>query len=283
MIKKFSPAKINLFLHVTGKTHENYHILESLVTFANFGDWITIHHGNSYQLTITGPYAEAIETDQNIITTAVNMIADHANIAPNLSITLEKNIPIGAGLGGGSSNAAAVIHALIEFLELNIDSQSLNKILLNLGADVPMCFKSKTSIIRGIGEKITPIEILKPLHAVLIFPNKHCSTADIFAQYKQPFSSPLLNLKESISDKDIFSFLKTTNNDLTNAAINNIPEIKSILVTLKSFENCILSRMTGSGSCCFGLFSTEIAAQRAAEKIQKENPHWWARAVSLNN
>lgn len=281
MIKEFSPAKVNLFLHVTGKQDDGYHTLESLVTFSSFGDWITVDPDKEFSLKITGPYASLTPQNNNIVERAAHRLAALTNNTLNLSITIEKNIPVGAGLGGGSSNAAAMLRALIQIWEVDLSPNMLKPLLLELGADVPLCFAQKTALISGVGEIINPLTIPKNLYAVMIYPNKHCSTADIFHTFDQGFSS---SLEGSLKDwnNNFLETLKMVRNDLTFPAIKNIPDIKSILDVLNAHKDCILSRMTGSGSCCFGLFKTKSQAQDAANTLSNKNPQWWIKAVILN-
>ncbi len=281
MIKQFSPAKINLFLHILGKRDDGYHLLQSLVTFADFGDWITLTPAKAFSLQVTGPYADFTPVENNIVERAARRLAQITNNTINLSILIEKNIPVGAGLGGGSSNAAAILHALLKYWSIEIKPDILNPILLELGADVPLCFIQKTALVFGVGEIINPVSIPNNLYAVLIYPNKHCSTADIFEAYGQKFSSVLEYNLEDWND-DFLHRLKTTKNDLTSAAINNIADIQNILTVFEKQKDCIFSRMTGSGSCYFGLFKTKDAADNAAKEISNNNPQWWVNSVILN-
>jgi len=282
MITKLAPAKINLFLHVVGKNKKNYHELESLVTFASFGDLITVEKSNKYDLKITGKFSDTISKQDNIITQAVQKICDLENIEPDFQITLDKNIPVGAGLGGGSSNAAATIHALIELLDLRILQSKLNHILIKLGADVPMCFAQQTSMARGIGEKLHSMSIPHNIPAILIFPHKHCSTADIFSKYNENYTKNTPYDSKDLNQNDLELLLQNTKNDLTNPAIENIPVIRDALSVIDNTNNCYLSRMTGSGSCCFGLYNDIKSAQEAIYSIQETHPDWWIKLTTLN-
>ncbi len=154
--------------------------------------------------------------------------------------------------------------------------------MLELGADVPLCFAQKTALVFGVGEIIYPIKIPNKLYIVLIYPQKHCSTESIFKAYNHEFSQPIEQNLQNWND-NFLNELKNTKNDLTLPAIKNIPDIQIILDKFEAQEKCIFSRMTGSGSCCFGLFKTQQDSKDAAEKLSKENPQYWVKPVILNS
>ncbi len=281
IISLIAPAKVNLFLHVTGKREDGYHELQSLVAFANFGDKITITPAERFSFSFDSTSKNMPTDESNIIICAANLLAAELNKNLNCHIHLTKSIPIGAGLGGGSSDAAAVIEGLLKFWKADIGKDQLDKILIELGADVPVCFYKNPCYFEGVGEIITPIKALPSLPALLIYPNTHCSTQDIFKSYNVNFSKNI-NLPKNFDDEKTFlEFLRTQRNDLTNTALEKISDIKDILNALDSQENCLLSRMSGSGSACFGLFSSAKEAHNAALKIQEENSSWWVQAVTL--
>ena len=281
IIKKFAPAKVNLFLHVTGKRDDGYHTLESLIGFADFGDRITIQPSDQFSFTIADSDFPLRDKDNSIIK-AVNLLSDKLGKPADLSITLEKNIPIGAGLGGGSSDAATTIHGLLKFWQETLPQDEIDEILLKIGADTSACYSLEPAYIKGIGEIIKPIHSLPQLPAILVYPNKFCSTADVFQSHEGVFSQEAEYPNDFADKKTLYEFLENQKNDLTDAAIQKIPDIQNILEVIKQQKGCSISRLTGSGSTCFGLFDTIEQSTKAAEQIQKEKPHWWVRPVIIS-
>lgn len=273
-LKIRAPAKINLFLHILGRDNQNYHQLQSLITFASLEDSIEISSADKFCFSIKSNIGNVPEGDKNIVTRAANLLAKKLNQPLNLYIHLTKNIPIGAGLGGGSADAAATIKGLLSFWKKKLPPLELQDILVNLGADVPMCYYAKACIVEGIGEKITPIKIPSQIPALLIFPNKFCSTADIFNSYNSKYTPPI-NITDNLSNQsELYKFLKKQKNDLTSSASQKIPEITHVLQTLKNLNGCYIARMSGSGSACFGLFETQEQTKFAASVLEKEKPDW---------
>lgn len=280
-IKLTAPAKINLFLHVVGKRGDGFHLLQSLTSFANFGDEITISPSNEFKFSFDSTTENFPTDESNLIVCTANLLGSTLNKNLNCHIHLKKNIPIGAGLGGGSSDAAATIRGLFEFWNTTLPQNELDNILLDLGADVPACYHGKACYFEGIGEIITPAQSLPPLHALLIYPNKHCATKDIFKKYNSDFSKEIVLPQHFENKKNVTEFLSKQKNDLTEAAIQNIPDIKNILDALDKQQDCQLSRMSGSGSACFGIFDTKEQVQKTANTIKKENPDWWIQPVMI--
>lgn len=281
IINILAPAKINLFLHVNGKQQDGYHTLQSHVMFADYGDNLAIEEGDDYNLSITGDFLEKLKQSDNLVTKAVDSFCDLISKKPNLKITLEKNIPLGAGLGGGSADAAAVIKGLIKLWNIKTKSQTLDPLLLSLGADVPSCFYGQSCLIGGIGEHVKPLPA-HPLNAVLVYPNVHCDTGVIFRHFKADYSQEIITPEYFKNKNSFFSFLQQQRNDLSQTTFYLFPEIKKCLAILEEQNNSILSRMSGSGSTCFGVFETQEDAQQAAKIIQKLCPDWWVKSVTLN-
>ena len=274
----FAPAKINLFLHVTGKRSNGYHELQSLIAFANIGDEITISPADTYSLTLKGDAQDLDNDGNNIITKAAEKMGQAFSRELNFTITLQKNIPMGAGLGGGSSDAAATIKAILKFWNVKLPELELNDILLSLGADVPACYVGQPSMMEGIGEIITPLSRFTQTPAILVYPNVHCTTEDVFKSFSAPFTN-----KTSLPDtSNLHGFITQQKNDLTDTALTLFPEINDALEVIEQQDGCKFSRMSGSGSTCFGLFNTAEESEKAAKKIQKEKPDWWVRPVLLN-
>ena len=281
-IKLIAPAKVNLFLHVLGKNENNYHNLQSLITFTDFGDEIIISPADEFKFLFDSTADNLPHDENNLVICAAKALAGALNKPLNCHIHLTKNIPIGAGLGGGSSDAAATVKGLLKFWNTQIDDKTLAPLLLNLGADVPCCYYNAPCYIEKTGEDITPIMNLPTLYGVLIYPNAHCSTQDIFEQYDSNYSSEITLPTSFENEDDLLTFLLSQKNDLTPAAIKNIPDIKDIITAIESQNGHLLSRMSGSGSACFGVFKTKEQSLQAVQNILSENKNWWGQAVTIS-
>jgi 4-diphosphocytidyl-2-C-methyl-D-erythritol kinase len=280
-IEVLAPAKVNLFLHVTGRRSDNYHTLQSHIMFTNIGDLLTIESYDDYNLEIQGRFSKDLDSTDNLVTLAAHRFCKLINEKPNLKVTLEKIIPLGAGLGGGSSDAAAIIKGLIEFFNVDIASIELNRLLEGLGADIPACFYGQSCFVEGIGEKILPAAT-PSLHAVLIYPNLHCDTESVFKNFNQNFSDKIQIEKNFSDTESLISFLKSQKNDLTESAISVFSDIKKCLTILEEEKNIQFARMTGSGSSCFGVVENLENAEIIARKIHNKNPDWWVCPVTLS-
>jgi 4-diphosphocytidyl-2-C-methyl-D-erythritol kinase len=280
----FAPAKINLFLHITGRRPDGYHLLESLVAFADIGDEISVADDPQWQLQIDGPFGKDLEpTQANSVAAAAHFFAKAANKEPKLRITLTKNLPIASGIGGGSSDAAATLLACQQLWQLPA-LPSTDDIVTALGADMPVCLQQRPIIMRGIGEDLTTVESLPACHVVLVNPGQSLPTAHVFKSLSGAFSSPLARLPiGGWNNLDSFvQFLHTTHNDLSPAAENIVPAIRNVLEALGAKPDCLLARMSGSGATCFGLFRTPDQAERAAANLAQAHPAWWVKAGHLH-
>lgn len=276
MISIFAPFKINLFLHAIGRRPNGYHTLQSHIMFADYGDDIIIEQSDQYHLILEGDFADTLDVRNNLVTKAVQAFCALIDKPPKITITLVKNTPVGAGLGGGSSDVATVIKALIAYWGHTPDQNVLNTLLLSLGADVPACYYGKSCWVSGIGEHITPLPCLS-LAAVVIFPNAPCNTAQIFKNFDAQFSDEID--KPSAINLD---FIMKQNNDLTQTALQITPKIQDVLYRLSAEKNVNLSRMSGSGSACFGICDTIEQAESVAKNIHDSHPDWWVKAVTLS-
>lgn len=286
----FSPAKINLYLHVTGRTDNGYHEIDSLAGFADIGDEIVIEPAQDFSFHVDGPFAGSFgpkERDQsphssNIVVRAAWELSRIVKKPLNASVRLTKNLPLASGIGGGSANAAAAIWGLMEFWGLPKDADFLPSMMIALGADVPVCFRCEAAQMMGIGEILKPAPQMEEIPIVLIHPGKPCSTAQIFAHYLGEFRNPQTLPDDLRNFDDLILFLKNRYNDLYAPACHMVPEIKNVIHALDAEKGCGLARMSGSGSTCFGLFKTEGEAKIAAKNIAKDNPDWWVRPGMLN-
>lgn len=272
-------AKLNLFLNVTGRRNDGYHLIESLVAFADIYDVIEICPAESFSLEVTGefaPYTGSIES--NLITMAVDLFCKKAGLKPDFRIRLFKNIPVGAGLGGGSSDAAVILKYLQNISDNPPEHDCLSELSLTLGADLPACLYGKPAFISGIGEKIFPITIPK-LFLVLVNPGILIPTAEIYqAGFKSYSEKTSLSASNNIAD--FVAELSGTRNDLYNNALKFAPELEEVIAEIDKTRNVLLSRMSGSGATCFGIYADEVSAQAACNKIKKSYPLWWVKSGS---
>ncbi len=276
-----SHAKINLFLKILGKNDQNYHTLESLICFLDIYDIIKIKKSDTLSLSITGEYANFLENDntENIILKTIKYLAKEFNFVPNLAINLKKNIPIGAGIGGGSANSAAIILAINKIFNLKLSESQLIEIGLKMGCDVPICLNNHMALVQGIGEKLTSIEVkTKPFYCLIANPNKHLSTKEVFESLT---ISNKNNSQKIPKNSNIIDFIKDRNNDLEAAAIKIMPQISLILDQIKQQKNCLLSRMSGSGATCFGLFDNDLDLKNAYNNLKKEFPQFYVKESRL--
>jgi len=263
-------AKVNLCLHVTGLRQDGYHLLDSIVGFADLGDVLTFIPAESLTLTIGGPFADGLSgQDENLILRAARCF----DSATGAAIHLQKNLPIASGIGGGSADAAATLRALSILWDSPLPSAAAQ---LALGADVPVCVVGETVRMRGVGERIDPVAGLPALPVVLINPGVGVSTPAIFNALSNKENPALGTGKPSLE------WLQKQRNDLQKPAINMVPEIAETLAALE-LSGAGMVRMSGSGATCFGVFTTTQAAQTAAASIHKSNPDWWVQATTLNS
>ena len=290
-LKVFAPAKINLYLHVTGQRKNGYHTLDSLIAFADIGDCITLTPAPDLSLKINGPFARAFKgrdvsaapDSTNLVVKAARALARLAGKTPGFEITLEKNLPLGAGIGGGSSDGAAVIWAMLEQWKLPHDLEGLETLMVSLGADIPVCFACEAKQVGGIGDVLRPAPVMPEIPIVLVHPGKACITQEVFGRFEGQFGEPVA-LPQNIDNAEaLVEILGRTKNMLQKAAMSSVPDIHNILHSLEGHNDCMLARMSGSGSACFGLFANHSAAQNAAAALRKQNPDWWVKHGWLNS
>jgi len=288
-ISRLARAKINLDLLITGRREGGYHILDSLVVFADYGDEISVRPspdlGHELSLGITGPFAaELIGLKDNIILKAARKLQKKFNILDGAQITLVKNLPVSSGIGGGSADAAAAIHALMELWQISDKKPGLDELLLSLGADVPVCFASKTTQMTGVGEGLDPITIDFPLYLCMVNPGTPVATAEIFkarAMRDRVFSNPRKLSKAIASPRELLEILSASGNDLEPDACAIEPAINTVIDQIRARNECLFAGMSGSGATCFGLFLSNDAARSAVGNIQYAFPHWWVKAACV--
>lgn len=280
-----APAKINLALHVVGRRPDRFHLLESLVVFADLGDEIEIKPAPADSLTVTGPFAAGLGTaDGNLVTRAIAAFRARwpGRTTGGLAVRLTKNLPIAAGLGGGSADAAATLRLLVALARSPVSEAELFEVAAGLGADVPMCLLSRPSLVAGIGEVLTPLDGFPALHIVLVNPLVPVVTADVFRRLEAHHNAPLPPLPEPLTrPTQLGLWLAETRNDLEPPAMALVPEIGQLIARMANFQGCMLARMTGSGATVFGLFGSGALAHQAAHDLRAAHPGYWVAAAPL--
>jgi 4-diphosphocytidyl-2-C-methyl-D-erythritol kinase len=259
-IEVFAPAKINLTLHVTGQRDDGYHLLDSLVVFADVGDRIWFEPADHMSLAISGPFADGVPADaRNLVWKAAELAGETGHIR------LEKNLPHGAGIGGGSSDAGALLAAL-----------DCTETGASLGADVPVCRVGQAARMSGIGDHVTALAGVPSLHVVLVNPGVHLPTPRVFKGLNKKDNAPMLAaVPEFKTSAELTTWVATQRNDLEASAMMCAPEIADVFDVLRRQTGQSLVRMSGSGATCFAMFETVENARAAARRIQSEYPHWW--------
>lgn len=276
-----APAKLNLFLRVLGRRPDGYHELHSLVAFADTCDLVHVAGAESFSFTATGPMAAGLDAQtENLCIRAAFALAAHVGRPPAVAITLVKYLPVASGIGGGSSDAAATLRALVEFWSLSIPEEDLAAIASDLGADVPACLAGVPAEIRGFGEIVEPVPPLPEASVVMVNPGIPLPTARVFHHWSGAPSRSLPWIPPA-TIQALGAALARCGNDLTAAAIAEVPDIAQVLDALAARPDCLLARMSGSGATCFGLFEGHDIAQAAAEVLQLSHPAWWVRAARL--
>ena len=277
-----APAKINLTLRVTGRRADGYHTLESLVAFADLADDVTLEPGGEASLTVTGKFAEASGvTSDNLVLRAERTLRQQIGDLKSGAFSLTKNIPVAAGLGGGSSDAAAALRLLAELNGLALNDPRLMAAARHVGADVPVCLDPRARIMRGIGDELSSAMTLPKLNAVLVNPGVAVPTKSVFAAFDPRYAGTRAH--DGVPDKyePFIAWLGGYANDLTDAASRAAPVIRDVLAMLSAQIGCRVARMSGSGATCFALFDGRDESEHAAEQIQRVNSGWWVKAVAI--
>jgi 4-diphosphocytidyl-2-C-methyl-D-erythritol kinase len=281
-----APAKVNLTLRVLGRRPDGYHDLESLVVFADFGDRLSFVRGGELSLTMRGPNAaQAGEDADNLVLRAAKALAAREPSVGLGAFDLDKALPVAAGIGGGSADAAAALRLLAKANGLPADHPALFSAARATGADVPVCLDARPRIMRGIGEVLSEPLSLPALPAVLVNPGVALTTKAVFAHWTAPASPPAaLDVEAIVQLKDcdaLLRLLATQANDLEAPAVTLAPVIADVLAALRALPGCSLARMSGSGATCFALFASARAGQDAAKVLHAKFPQWWVQACVL--
>lgn len=280
-IDGLAPAKINLTLHVTGRRADGYHLLESLVVFAGIGDRLKVEPAEDLTLAVDGPAAEGVPADGgNLVLRAAERLRDLRGVGSGARITLEKHLPHGGGIGGGSSDAATVLGLLATLWGVEpLDAAEA----LPLGADLPVCLHApRPALLRGIGELVTAAPPLPRMWLLLVNPGVAVATDAVFQRFRESwdFSTPEPDPEPWDDPRGFFRWLNRQRNDLAPVVGRSVPEVAEAGM-LVIFGDEAASGMSGSGSTCWALYRDEPSARAAAERVAAARPGWWVRAARV--
>lgn len=277
-----APAKVNLYLHVVGRRPDGYHLLDSLVAFAGIGDTLAVEPADTLTLAVEGPTAHLLPDDGgNIVLDAARALARAAGVTRGAALRLTKRLPVAAGIGGGSADAAAALKGLTALWGLQMPPAELARIGLTIGADIPVCLAGRPTTVAGVGEALSPAPSLPPAWLVLTNPMVPCPTPPVFKARSGPFSKPNPLSVAPADARALARALVERTNDLAEPASAIVPQIGEALTWLRDQDACLLARMSGSGATCFGLFEHEADAVEAAASLATLRPTWWTTAAPL--
>ncbi len=275
-----APAKINLYLHVVGRRADGFHELDTLMVFAELGDRLHFRPADELRLAARGPFSDRLpDPEENLVIRAARRLADAAGVPAEAEIVLEKNLPVSAGLGSGSSDAAATLKGLSALWGIAEGDVDLAAIARELGSDVPACLFGRACYVGGTGEKVEPGPELPSVGILLVNPGVALATASVFEARRGGFS-PEARFEENPRDPEqLATFLAERDNDLAEPAMRLSPVIGDVLAALEAAPGCRLARMSGSGATCFGLFDDPDSAKGAALAVRREG--WWVSATRI--
>jgi 4-diphosphocytidyl-2-C-methyl-D-erythritol kinase len=278
-IEERARAKINLELRILGRRADGYHELDSLVVFAQASDRLTFGEHDDLRLEISGPFAAALaDAPDNLVLRAARRLAALAARPPAALIHLAKHLPVAAGLGGGSADAAAALRGLHRLWRLDLPLADLMPLAAGLGADVPVCLTGRPARMRGIGERVEELPGLPGLALLLVSPNRPLATAAVFAGLGQIDPAPAERAPPPGDRAPLLAWLGASRNDLEAPARRLEPAIGDVLAALTVQPGCELARMSGSGAACFGIFPNVEQARAAATALRLAHPDWWVAA-----
>jgi 4-diphosphocytidyl-2-C-methyl-D-erythritol kinase len=292
VLSEFAPAKLNLHLHVVGRREDGLHLLDSLVVFAAVGDRLSVTPDDDLSLEVTGPFAAELAAEpDNLVLRAARALAARVMAERALAeraggrvggrLMLEKNLPVASGIGGGSADAAAALRLLGRFWGVDLPADELGRMARGLGADVPVCLAGRAALMTGTGDVLTPAPALPEMGVLLVNPGVAVSTQSVFHARVGSFSAvarfPAAGWPDCAA---LAADLRATRNDLEPAARILAPAIGDALDAVASAPGCLLTRMSGSGATCFGLFATAARARQAAVGVTRAG--WWAWGGGLH-
>ncbi len=280
MPTELAPAKVNLYLHVTGRRADGYHLLDSLAVFGPAADEVAAEPATGLSLALDGPFGAGLAAEpDNLVLRAARALAAEAGIAAGAALRLAKHLPVASGIGGGSADAAAALRLLNRLWSLGFEEARLGAIGARLGADVPVCLASRPMRMGGVGEVLSPAPVLPECGLLLVNPGLALATPAVFRARMGAFT-PAPALPSAWADATAMARdLAALRNDLEAPAIGLCPPIAEVLTVLGALPGCLLARMSGSGATCFGLFATAAAAVAAAPALPGG---WWRAAGALH-
>ncbi len=281
-----APAKLNLYLHVTGRRDDGYHLLDTLIAFADIGDAVTARPapGRTLTLNVRGAFAKDLAGEaDNLVARAARALRDAAGLDAGAHLVLDKRLPVASGIGGGSADAAATLKALSRLWGVEMVERDLLDLALGLGADVPVCWAGRAAFVGGIGEEMTPAPALPRVPLVLVNPLVGVSTPAVFKAREGPFQAADRFAETPIDAAHLAHLLNNRDNGLTAAARKLCPPIDAVLGALDAAPGRLLARMSGSGGTCFALFSDDAQALAARQAIAEHHPDWWVAAGRLKS
>jgi len=287
MLLTRAPAKINLTLHVLSRRQDGFHVLESLVAFTGAGDTLSLSEHSKLSLQVTGPTAQpAGDGDDNLVLRASRHLADRVTGLRHGAFHLVKRLPVAAGIGGGSSDAAAALRLLAQLNNIPLTDPRLQEAAKYTGSDVPVCLEAHARMMKGAGEILGPALTLPTLPAVLINPGVPVETKPIFQKLGLSpgdvfTTTPHPDIPTNCSFGGLIDLIKQGRNDLEDAACLQAPIILDVLSVLRSARGTKIARMSGSGATCFALFETPRAAAKASRAIRTARPDWWVKTAVL--
>ncbi|MDF1792013.1 MAG: 4-(cytidine 5'-diphospho)-2-C-methyl-D-erythritol kinase [Thalassobaculaceae bacterium] len=281
--RRFAPAKVNLALHVVGRRDDGYHLLDMLVAFADIGDHVSWKPGgDACRLRIEDRLIrpEPIPDSTDNLAWRALALAGQLGTTPLAgTLTVVKNLPSGAGIGGGSSDAAATLRAVLG--DTAPDEEILRAAALALGADLPVCLAARPSRVEGVGERISSLSLAGPLPVVLVWPGSGLSTPEVFKARRHGDGAAIPGPVIDALECDPLTAISALRNDLEDPARRLLPAVGAALASLQACDGCRVARMSGSGSTVVGYFGDRPSADRAAVRLGASQPSWWVRAANL--
>nr|WP_108813607.1 4-(cytidine 5'-diphospho)-2-C-methyl-D-erythritol kinase [Loktanella sp. Alg231-35] len=281
-IKANAPAKVNLTLHVTGQRDDGYHLLDSLVVFADVSDKLSATLASDLRITVTGPFSDGVPANENnLILRAAQALRVARGVTQGAHLTLEKHLPHAAGIGSGSSDAAAALAMLAELWGVAPIPATAPEIVA-LGADVPVCMRAPNPArMSGIGEDLSPVPVLPDCALVLVRPPVGVPTGPVFAGLDSKQGSPMTRLSEGLDYEGFARWLAAQRNDLLAPAQVHAPEISEALAKLRALPAVSFASMSGSGATCFGLVKDKATARHVARIVQVAQMNWWVAPAEV--
>jgi 4-diphosphocytidyl-2-C-methyl-D-erythritol kinase len=281
-VRELARAKINLTLCVRGRRPDGYHALESLVTFADVHDAVTLEPGAGGGVVVAGPFARYIG-GENLLIRALTLVREaHPGLRLG-AVRLDKHLPVAAGLGGGSADAAALLRAVRRASGQTGAGVPWAAIAARLGSDVPVCLAGGPAVVWGRGEHVEPVRLLPQVGAVLVNPRLPLETPQVFAALGAGPApeQPVAGVPRLPALGDLLAYMRARGNDLERPAIEMLPPIGEVKSALEAQRGCLVAAMSGSGPTCFGIFGDAADAERAARAIERARGEWWVKGVSL--